>query len=593
VKRLRRTADIIFFYGFRAAPGLMWTTLVLSIVNGFAIAFFPFGFKVFTDAFLAHRKQGMVAGAALSGVLIAISWAAANLDAGVGYDLIDRVRLYISVRIAELVNAVPGVEHFERPDYLQELDLIDWNRGLLASGPRLTLNALQMIVRGGTMAALLVTVHPALIILPIFAAAPAFGEAWSVRIRQRCEERINERRRLADQLFALAATAGPAKEVRIFGLGAELRRRHDDLAAEVRRETVRAAFVGAIVGAVGWVIFVAGFLAGVGFVLLQAVHGLATPGQVVLAVVVGQQVRLYLQQAAGAFGQLFTTARTAQRILWLEDFAKGDATGSRTTVPSRLTGGISFAGVTFRYPGTQNNVLVDVDLSLPAGSIVAIVGENGAGKTTLVKLLSRMYDPTSGTIRVDGTDLRSFDLDAWRSNVSAAFQDFVQFELVASETVGVGDLPRIDDASAIDAALERAGARDVFSGLADGYGTELGSSFVGGRELSGGQWQKLALGRGMMRDQPLLLVLDEPTASLDAETEHQLFERYVDAARRTRANFGGITILVSHRFSTVRAAGLIVVLNGGRVVETGSHAELMTRRGLYAELFSLQAKAYR
>jgi ATP-binding cassette subfamily B protein len=592
MRRYRRTADVLFGYGFRAAPALMWTTLVLGVVNGFAIAFFPFGFKVFTDAFVTHRRSGMISGAVLSALLIGVSWAAANLDAGVGYDLIDNVRLYISVRIAQLVNAVPGIEHFERPDYLQELDLIDWNRGLLASGPRLTLNALQMIVRGGTMAALLFTVHPALIVLPVFAAAPAAGEGWSVRIRQRCEERVNERRRLADQLFALAATAGPAKEVRIFGLGAELRRRHDELADDVRRRTVRAAVVGAAVGALGWIVFVLGFLAGIGFVLVQALHGHATAGQVVMAVVVGQQVRLYLQQAAGAFGQLFTTARTAQRILWLEDFARRDETAA-VAVPSALHTGIAFDGVSFRYPGTDADVLTGVDVQLPAGSIVAIVGDNGAGKTTLVKLLSRMYDPTHGAIRADGDDVRSFDLDEWRSRISGAFQDFVRFELMASETVGVGDLPRIDDHGAIESALDRAGAADVVATLADGIRTELGPSFVGGRELSGGQWQKLALGRGMMRDQPLVLVLDEPTASLDAETEHQLFDRYVQAARRTRAAFGGITILVSHRFSTVRAADLIVVLKDGRVVESGSHAELMARRGLYAELFGLQARAYR
>jgi len=593
MKRIRRTADVLFGYGFRAAPALMWTTLVLSVVNGFAMAFFPFGFKIFTDAFLAHRSGAIVVGAIVTGGLIALAWAGSNLDAGVGFTLVDRVRLFISIRIAELVSAVPGIEHFERPDYLQELDLIDWNRGLLASGPRLTLNALQMIVRAATMTALLVTVHPALIVLPVFAAAPAAAEAWSVRIRQRCEERIDERRRLANQLFTLAASAGPAKEVRIFGLGKELARRHDELAEEIRVETVRAAVLGAVVGAAGWVVFVASFLAAIWFVIVQALHGHATPGQVVMAVVVGQQVRLFLTQAAGAFGQLFTTAKTAQRVLWLEDFARPDDHRPKQPVPSRLRDGISFSNVGFRYPSTDTDVLTDVNLTLPAGSIVAVVGENGAGKTSLVKLLSRMYEPTSGTIRVDGVDLRDIDVTAWRTGLSAAFQDFAQFEFIASETVGIGDLERLEDASAIDAALDRAGAVDVIETLDDGFGTQLGRSFVGGRDLSGGQWQKLALGRGMMRDEPVLLILDEPTASLDAETEHALFERYAEAARRTRSSNGAITILISHRFSTVRVADLIVVVEGGRVIETGSHAQLMANGRLYAELFNLQAKAYR
>jgi len=593
VRRIRRTADVMFGYGFRAAPAAMLTTLALGIVNGLSMGFFPFGFKIFTDAFVRRDSGGIVAGSIMAGGLIAVAWAAANLDANVGFGLMDRVRLYISIRIAEFVNRVPGVEHFERPEYLRELDLIEWNRGLLASGPRLSLDAMRMLLRGGAAAVLLGTVHPILLVMPAFAAVPAFCDAWSVRIRQRCEERVDELRRLADQLFALAATAAPAKELRIFGLAGELERRHATLADEVRRETVRAAVVGAVLGAVGWIVFVAGFLGGIWLVLLQALDGRATAGQVVMSVVVGQQVRLYLQQAAGTFGQLFTSARTAQRILWLEDFAQAHGGRGSADVPSRLERGIALEHVTFRYPGTDADVLRDVNLSFPAGSIVAVVGENGAGKTTIMKLLARMYEPSSGSITVDGTDIGDFDLDAWRSSLSAALQDFVQFELIASETVGVGDLPRIDDADAIDVAFDRAGAGDVIPTLDDGLSTQLGKSFVGGRDLSGGQWQKLALGRGMMRDRPLVLILDEPTASLDAETEHRLFERYAQAARRARSETGAITILVSHRFSTVRAADLIVVVDEGRVVEAGSHADLMRNGALYAELFTLQAKAYR
>lgn len=593
MRRVRGTIDVMFGYGFRAAPTAMWVTLGLGVVNGFAMGSFPYGFKIFTDAFVRRSSGGMVVGSIVAGSLIAVAWAAANLDANVGFGLIDRVRLFISVRIAELVNRVPGIEHFERPEYLKELELIEWNRGLLASGPRLSLDAMRMVIRGGMSAVLLGTVHPVLLLLPAFAAAPAFCDSWSVRIRQRCEERVGELRRLADQLFELAASAAPAKEIRIYGLASELERRHDALAEDVRRLTVRAAVVGALLGAAGWLVFVAGFLGGIWLILSQALDGRATAGQVVMAVVVGQQVRLYLQQAAGTFGQIFTTVRTAQRLLWLDDYAAAREQRGSAPVPSRLQEGIAFDHVTFRYPGTGADVLRDVSLFLPAGSIVAVVGENGAGKTTLMKLLARMYEPSIGRITVDGTEVGAFDLEAWRSSLSAALQDFVRFELVASETVGVGDLPRMDDTAAVDAALGRAGASDVMTTLDDGHSTQLGRSFLGGRDLSGGQWQKLALGRGMMRDHPLLLILDEPTASLDAETEHQLFERYGDAARRARSQTGAVTILVSHRFSTVRAADLIVVVDRGRVVEAGSHRDLMDAGGLYAELFTLQARAYR
>jgi ATP-binding cassette, subfamily B, bacterial len=230
---------------------------------------------------------------------------------------------------------------------------------------------------------------------------------------------------------------------------------------------------------------------------------------------------------------------------------------------------------------------------------VAIVGENGAGKSTLVKLLCRLYQPTSGRILVDGRDLARMPVDAWRSRLAGAFQDFYRFEFRARHTVGVGDLCRLDDETSVRTAIDRAGADDVIARLVSGLETQLGPTWPGGVEVSFGQWQKLALARGFMRDRPLLLVLDEPTAALDAETEHALFERYAAAARGGRSNGeterdgSRITILVSHRFSTVRMADLIVVLDGARVAEVGTHEDLVTKGGKYAELYGIQASAYR
>ncbi|MCA1692685.1 MAG: ATP-binding cassette domain-containing protein, partial [Actinobacteria bacterium] len=250
-------------------------------------------------------------------------------------------------------------------------------------------------------------------------------------------------------------------------------------------------------------------------------------------------------------------------------------------------------GVGFRYPGTEVDVVSGLDLSLPAGAAVAVVGENGAGKSTLVKLLCRFYAPSAGVISVDGIDLRRIDPCAWRTRMSAGFQDFTRFELHAGQTVGVGDLPFLDDRVAVARALDRAASGEVVSTLPDGLDTQLGASFDNGVELSGGQWQKLALARAMMRPAPLLLVLDEPTAALDAETEHKLFIRYASMASAHAAQTGAITLLVSHRFSTVRMADLIVVLDGGKIVGAGSHDELMAAGGLYADLYELQAQAYR
>jgi len=253
---------------------------------------------------------------------------------------------------------------------------------------------------------------------------------------------------------------------------------------------------------------------------------------------------------------------------------------------------VRFDHVSFRYPGTDRLVLADVNLDLPAGSVVAVVGENGAGKSTLVKLLAKMYEPASGHIYIDDVDLARVPADAWRQRLAGAFQDFFRFEFRARHTVGIGDVPRVDDNAAVMTAVARAGADDVIVRLAAGLDTQLGPTWPAGVEVSFGQWQKLALARGFMRDQPLVLVLDEPTAALDAETEHALFERYA-AAARGEAPDGRVTILVSHRFSTVRMADLIVVLDGARVVEAGTHDALMAKRGQYAELYGIQAAAYR
>jgi ATP-binding cassette subfamily B protein len=283
----------------------------------------------------------------------------------------------------------------------------------------------------------------------------------------------------------------------------------------------------------------------------------------------------------------------SRRLAWLEDYAASEAMAGNLPVPALLHRGIRLDHVSFAYPGTSRVVLDDVSVTLPAGAVVAIVGENGAGKTTLVKLLAKMYEPSSGSILVDDTTLGRVRASEWRERLAGAFQDFFRFEFRIRHTVGLGDMARMEDASAVLVAVDRAGAGDVIAGLTLGLGTQLGPTWPGGVELSFGQWQKLALARGFMRDQPLLLVLDEPTAALDAETEHALFERYAAAARGTGENGGRITILVSHRFSTVRMADLIVVLDGARLVEVGTHAALMAKGGQYSELYHIQAAAYR
>jgi ATP-binding cassette subfamily B protein len=441
---------------------------------------------------------------------------------------------------------------------------------------------------------ILATVYPPLGALPLFALAPFVGERASVRLRQRTDEELIEERRLADEFFGLASAAGPAKELRVFGLGPELSARHAALGEHISRRTTRAAFLGAVLGGTGWLVFALGFVAGIAVVTIRATQGHASAGEAVLAVTLVQRAQTQVGQAANAIAQLLTMGRAARRLIWLEDLAAAEQPARAiSTVPAVLRHGITLDHVSFHYPGSPIAVLDDVTLQLPAGAAVALVGENGAGKTSIVKLLTGMYRPTTGRVLLDDAPLDDVDVVAWRMRMSAAFQDFVRMELIAMETVGVGDLPHLDDAPAIERALARSDATSVVDALPDRLATRVGRSFEGGVDLSTGQWQRLALGRGMMRESPLLLVLDEPTASLDALTEAALFERYVHASHNAGRGSGAITLLVSHRFSTVRMADLIVVLHAGHVVESGSHEALLQLGGLYAELFELQARSYR
>ncbi len=325
---------------------------------------------------------------------------------------------------------------------------------------------------------------------------------------------------------------------------------------------------------------------------MLAARGQASLGAVLLAVVLAGRFVGHVAGLVSTTGVVVDLAQSAERFRWLRSYARRARPPAPTAaVPAELRRGIRVEGLSFRYPGTRRRVLSDVGVDLPAGSVVALVGENGSGKTTLVKLLCRMYEPTGGRVLLDGVELAACDPAAWRARISAGFQDFVRFELPVRESVGVGDVDRMADGRRVLAALERAGAGELPGTLPDGLETRLGRGWEGGVDLSGGQWQKLALGRALMRAEPLLLVLDEPTASLDAETEHALFERICAAARSGAG--ARITLLVSHRFSTVRAADLILVLDGGRVAEAGSHRELLALGGRYAAMYGLQAGAYR
>src|SRR6059058_3089351 len=575
--------------GYEAAPSLLSVSLGLALAAALPDALLALWFKLLADGVLGGRR-GLVTTAAVGlGVSAAATWFLRVISERTQRRFRDQVTIALESHVAWLQASVATVEHHERPVYLDRLAMLRNQVFVLDHMYMSLFTTCGWVLRLGVTVALLVSIHPALALLAAFALPTVVTSTWRPGVERAAEERGGSANRLARHLFDVATTAPPGKEVRVTRIGARLvaqrraawERWYGPVARARRRSAVWHTLAWAIFGAayVGAVVFVASVLA-------------AAPGDVLLVLAAGSRLSAYIGGTVGEIGFL--------RGIWLEDYAASQSHGADLPVPAQLGEGIRFEHVSFAYPGTDRLVLDDVTLRLAPGSVVAIVGENGAGKTTLVKLLCRLYQPTQGRILVDGGELARMPPDAWRSRLSGAFQDFCRFEFRVRQTVGVGDLPRLDDRPAVAAAVDRAGAADVVQQLVAGLETQLGATWPEGVELSFGQWQKLALARGFMRERPLVLVLDEPTAALDAETEHALFERYAAAARKSRpdaarkpAPDGGITILVSHRFSTVRMADFIVVLHGSRVVEAGTHEALMAQGGHYAELYRIQAAAYR
>jgi ATP-binding cassette subfamily B protein len=576
--------------GYRHEPALIVTAFAMALLAAVPDALLALWFKLIGEGFLQGDWGRVRLGMLAIGVSATATWFLATVSTRVQRRFRDKVTIALESHVATLLASITTIAHHERPDYLDRLSVLRNQVFMLDHMYMSLFTTCGWILRLAVTIALLVSIHPALALLALCALPPVYTSTWRPAVERAAYERGAEAGRLARHLFDVATTASPGKEVRVTGIADRLvsERR---LAWEFGNTPIAAArLASAGWHALAWAVFGAGFVAAIVFVA----SGLAAPaGDVVLALAAGSRLSFYVGATVGEIGFLRGIwMDSARRLAWLEDYAASVASTADQPSPTRLARGIRFERVSFVYPGTTRLVLDAIDLDLPAGKVIAIVGENGAGKTTLVKLLARMYLPTHGRILVDDTDLGLVGAPDWRRRMAGAFQDFFRFEFQARHTVGVGDLPRLDDQPAVETAVGRAGAEDVIARLTTGLETQLGPTWPGGVEVSFGQWQKLALARGFMRDAPLVLVLDEPTAALDAETEHALFERYA-AAVRDDEGIGRITILVSHRFSTVRMADLIVVLDGARVAETGTHEALIARGGQYAQLYAIQAKAYR
>jgi ATP-binding cassette subfamily B protein len=511
------------------------------------------------------------------------------------FELADLHHLRIERQMGELVQGGVGIELHERQDYADKLELLRKESYQVAAGVQTVLTALTLAVQVALTAVLLARLQPWLLVLPLFAVPPLVAGRMAEKRLDEAETTTAEQRRLGWHLLEFAVQPDAAKEVRLFGLADVLRRRQREARRAEEVALRRASRAGLGLRMAGQLIFAIGYVAAVVIVVRTAIAGEHSVGDVVLVITLAVQTNAQAAGVVAVADGLQRNARAMSWVRWLREQSTliADPRVADQPAPAGIRDGIQFDRVAFRYPGTEQDVLRDVTVRIPAGTTVAIVGDNGAGKSTLVKLLSRFYRPTSGEITVDGVDLRRIDPRSWRERIAAGFQDFVKLQTTAHESIGVGDLPRRDDRAAVASAVHRADAQVVVDRLPDGLDSHLGKAYKDGEELSGGQWQRIALSRAMMREEPLLLLLDEPTAALDPLTEHALFERYAASAREVGRRTGGITVLVSHRFSTVRMADLILVVSGGRIAEAGSHQELMARDGIYAELFTLQADAYR
>jgi ATP-binding cassette subfamily B protein len=512
----------------------------------------------------------------------------------------DRITIALESHVARLQASISTIAHQERPEYLDRLTVLRDEVFVLDHMYLSLFGIAGWILRLGITVALLIAIHPALALLAVFALPTVLTSTWRPAVEKAAEERGAPGNRLARHLFVVATTAPPGKEVRVTGIGPRLVRDRREAWERWYGVVGPARMASAAWHTLAWAIFGVSYVGAIVFVA----SGLERPaGEVLLVLAAGSRLSTYISATVGEIGFLRGIWMDgSRRLVWLENYAAAVARDEDLPAPAAIAEGIRVEHLSFAYPGTDRVVLDDISLELPAGAVVAIVGENGAGKSTLVKLLCKMYEPTSGQILVDGQPLSRIRADEWRERTAGAFQDFFRFEFRAKQSVGVGDVPRLDDEPAVVTAVGRAGAEDAIARLPLALETQLGPTWPEGAEVSFGQWQKFALARGFMRDRPLLLVLDEPTAALDAETEHALFERYA-AATRGNGNGNGdssdairdgrVTILVSHRFSTVRMADLIVMLDGSRLVEMGSHEELMANNGPYSELYRIQAKAYR
>ena len=593
-----RIVPRVYAFLWQVTPGYFAISCAIMVVTALIPAAIIYMTKVIVDSVVEAASGGgdwteLVTPVAVVFALWLVETLLGTVSNMVQSMLSERVQFSAQERIVQKAGSL-DIAFYENPkfydqlrhaqDQLYQVTGIVWSSiGLLRSGVGLT-----------AMAGLLTILHPLAIVVLFVTVLPSLlMQGFFARLYFDFDTQWVRNYRMLDYLKRLLTSRDSAKEIRIFTLKDALVTRFRDFRETQLRAYLRMLLRSLRVRTGLDVVSLAGVASIWAYAVYQAALARITIGDLTLVFNAAQQARGQLDALVGSGGQVYEQALFATRFFDLLDMdpasveaALAPPSANPHPVPMPLTRGIEFRNVSFKYPATDKWILRDVSFEIPARSKVAIVGENGAGKTTLVKLLARLYDPVGGEIRFDGRDLREYDLGEVRRDVAVVFQDFFRYDLSAADNVGFGEVRAIDDRDRIQAAAKQAGAHDIIDALPKGYDTVLGRTFDEGVDLSGGEWQHLAISRAFLSDAQIL-ILDEPTAALDAFREHRLYEQVADLSTNKTVVF------ISHRFSTVRMADVIVVVEDGRVTELGDHETLIERNGKYAAMFNTQAARYR